>query len=145
MKKLLVLALLIPLAALGADLNCSVKASKTTKKADLTAMAKVKDSDARKSVLDSFKASGATITKGALGVEEGCLVYSYDVQLPGKKGAEEVLVDAGTGKVLLSQHESRAKETAERAGEKVKDTAKKAVDKTKEVATSVKDEVREKR
>ena len=39
--------------------------------------------------------------KGGLGVEDGCLVYAYDIMLPGRP-AEEVIVDAGTGKVLVN-------------------------------------------
>jgi hypothetical protein len=45
---------------------------------------------------------------GELEVEDGCLVYSYDVKVPGKMGTEEVYVDAGTGKVLKSFHEAAA-------------------------------------
>src|SRR5256885_13057913 len=51
----------------------------------------------------SVKTSGATIAKGGLEVEDGCLVYSYDVTIPGKSGAQEVYIDAGNGKVLRSE------------------------------------------
>ena len=122
------LAVAIPFAAGAADMNCSIKAKRTTAKADLPAMAKVKDDAARKTAVDKVGA-GATIAKGNLEVEDGCLVYTYDVKVPGKNGYQEVFVDAGTGAVLKVDKESEAKERAERAADKVKDVARSAKDK----------------
>ena len=64
------------------------------------------------------------VEAGGLEVEEGCLVYSYDIKVPGKSGVDEVIVDAGTGAVLKVEHESAVKEAAEKTGTKVKDVAK---------------------
>jgi hypothetical protein len=137
MKRILVaLALSLPLVAAGADMNCSVKAKKTMKKADLPAMAKVKDDAARKAALDKI-GGGSTIAKGGLEVEDGCLVYTYDVKVPGKSGYEEVFVDAGTGAVLKVDHESEAKEKLEKGGDKVKDVARNVKDKVKGEAKEV--------
>jgi hypothetical protein len=55
----------LPFTAAAADMNCSIKAKKTTSKADLTAMAKVKDDAARKTAIDKVGA-GATVAKGGL-------------------------------------------------------------------------------
>jgi uncharacterized membrane protein YkoI len=62
--------------------------------------------------LEPSTPQGAAITKGGLEVENGCLVYSYDVKVPGKSGFEEVIVDAGSGKVLKTEHENSTGETA---------------------------------
>jgi uncharacterized membrane protein YkoI len=121
MKPLLALTFLVSFAASAANLDCSIKASKTTKKADMPGMAKVSVDDAKKTALGAVNASGAAITKGGLEVEDGCLVYSYDVKIPGKNGIEEVIVDAGSGKVLKTEHEGSVKE----ALEKTVDTMKK--------------------
>jgi hypothetical protein len=53
-----------------------------------------------------------------LEVENGKLMYSYDVKTDGKSGIDEVNVDALTGKIIGFAHESPAtekKETAEDA------------------------------
>ena len=125
MKRLIMAVLLAaPLAvsAAGAFKDCSTKASKMTKKADLMAMAKVKEDDAKKTALGTA-GSGATIVRGGLESEEGCLVYSYHVKDPAAKGQTEVIVDAGNGSVLKRDHEGPVRTALE-----------KPVDKTKELA-----------
>jgi uncharacterized membrane protein YkoI len=116
--------LLIPLAAIllalsgpaSADkLDCSIKAAKGA--ADLKKMAKVSMEAARKTAL--AKQAG-TVSKSELEVEDGCLVYSFDIKVAGKSGAQEIMVDAGNGKVLSSKHESAVKEAAEKAMDKMK-------------------------
>ena len=107
----------LPLAAAADTLDCTIKATKRTTLAEMTALAKVTETDARKMALASVNAPQAGSAKGGLGVEDGCLVYAYDIMLPGRP-AEEVIVDAATGKVLLKQQESAAKEAAEKAAEK---------------------------
>jgi hypothetical protein len=49
--------------------------------------------------------------------EDGKLVYSFDIKVPGRSGIEEVLVDARTGAVVSQEHEDAAQEAAERASE----------------------------
>ncbi len=63
MKPLLALTFLVSFAASAANLDCSIKASKTTKKADMPGMAKVSVDDAKKTALGAVNASGAAITK----------------------------------------------------------------------------------
>jgi len=103
------------LPASADKLACSIKASKGA--ADLQKMAKIPDAAARKAALG--KVSG-TVTKSELEVEDGCLVYSYDIKVAGKSGVEEILVDAGNGKILSHKHESAVKEAAEAASDKMK-------------------------
>jgi hypothetical protein len=139
MKRIiLAVALAVPfVAAASDDLNCSIKAKKLTAKHDLVAMAKISDADARKAALDKVGASGATITKGGIESEDGCLLYSFDVKTPGKKGIDEVIVDAGTGAILKTEHESVVGETAGKAKQKLVN----AKDAVKAESKEVKDEV----
>jgi len=53
-----------------------------------------------------------------LEMEKGKLIYSYDLKTEGKSGADEVHVDAMTGKVMSVHHESAAMEKKEAAEEK---------------------------
>ena len=132
MKRLIMAVLLAaPLAvsANGAFKDCSTKASKTAKKTDLLAMAKVKEDEAKKVALGSAGA-GASIVKGGIETENGCLVYSYHVKDPAKSGQTEVFVDAGTGKILKTEKESAVRAAVE-----------KPVDKTKELAGRAKEKV----
>ena len=45
-----------------------------------------------------------------------CLLF--DIRVSGKKGVEEVRVDAGTGKILSHKHETQKQEAAEQAKDK---------------------------
>ena len=47
-----------------------------------------------------------TIKSGEIEKEGGQLIYSFDIQLPGKKGIEEVQVSALTGAVIKTEHEA---------------------------------------
>jgi len=129
MKRLLIAALLAaPLAvsANGAFKDCSMKASKTTKKADLMKMAKVTPDEAKKAAMTA--AGGTVVTKGGIETEDGCLIYSYHVKDASGKGQTEVFVDAGNGKVLKTEKESATRAALE-----------KPVDKTKELAGAAKE------
>jgi hypothetical protein len=119
---LAVLCAAIPFAA-AAHLDCSVRAKKITSKADMSAMARVKDEAARRVAVDKVTA-GSLIVRGGLEVEEGCLVYAYDLKLPGNGGYQEVIVDAGTGAVLKVENGSAARERAEQAEDEVKGIAR---------------------
>ena len=54
--------------------------------------------------------------------EGGSLIYSYELKVPGRSGIEEINVNAKTGAVVSTEHESPASERgeakAERAGKK---------------------------
>jgi uncharacterized membrane protein YkoI len=130
--KRLMMALLValPLAASadGAFKDCSMKASKTAKKADLEKMAKVKPDEAKK--IATGAAPGASIVKGGIETEDGCLVYSYHVKDAAGKGQTEVFVDAGNGMVLKKEHEGAVRAAVE-----------KPVDKTKELAGAAKEKL----
>jgi uncharacterized membrane protein YkoI len=134
MKKFLIAALLAaPFAATAATGtfkdSCSMKASKTTKKSELVAMAKVKPEEAKDIALKA--ANGNKVVKGGIETEDGCLVYSYHVKADNSKGQTEVFVDAGDGKVLGTEKEGQLRTYAEKPVDKTKEIA----GRTKEVVT----------
>jgi uncharacterized membrane protein YkoI len=110
------LVLIAPTIAGAKDLPCSIKAAQLD--AETKAMAKFPEADARKTALAQIQVPGASISGGGLEVEDGCLLYTYDIKVPGRRGVEEVVIDAGNGKVLLVEHESPAQETAEKLFDK---------------------------
>jgi uncharacterized membrane protein YkoI len=120
MKRLVTLALLLTSAtASAARLPCSIHPKKGTPGSSLPALAKVSLAEAQKTALANIKAPPtATVSEGELEVEHGCLVYSFDIRIPGKSGIEEVMVDPGNGKVLSRKHESARQEAAEQAKDK---------------------------
>lgn len=59
----------------------------------------------------------ATIEGVELEREDGKLIYSYDMKTKGKSGADEVNVDAVTGKIISVLHESPVIEKKEAAAE----------------------------
>ena len=97
---------------------CSVHPKRGTPAADLAALATVSQTDAERTAVESLRASSAiTVAEGELELEHGCLVYSFDLRVADKEGVEEVVIDAGTGKVLSHTHESAKREAAEREKE----------------------------
>lgn len=119
MRRLIIVAsLLVPSTALAAGLNCSIHPPKGTPDSALPGLAKISESEAPKVALAKIKAPSKTNSEGELEIEQGCLVYSFDIKIPGKPGIEEVMVDAGTGKVLSHKHETQKQEQAEKNKEK---------------------------
>ncbi len=106
-------------SATQVPLSCSVRPKSGTRAVGLPALATVSQADAERTAVESLKVSSpTTVAEGELELEHGCLVYSFDIRVAGRDGVEEVLIDAGTGKVLSHTHESSQREAAERAKEK---------------------------
>ena len=102
----------------AAGMPCSIRPKSGTPSHDVPGLAKVTRPQAEHSALASLGApAGAVVREGELEVERGCLVYSFDIDLPGKSGIEEVMVDAGNGKTLSHSHETPRQEASERAHE----------------------------
>ena len=83
--------------------------------------AKISEQAARSTALKEVP--NGTIKSSELERENGKLIYSYDVTVPGKTGIEEVNVNAMTGAVVSKAHESpktEKKEAAKEAKEKAK-------------------------
>src|SRR5207302_7500415 len=120
MHRLITLALLlVPLSISAADLPCSIRPAQDTPPSALPGLAKIAQDTAQKAALARIKAPSTQIAHGELDIEQGCLLYSFDMRISGKRGVEEIMVDAGTGTILSHQHESPKQE----ATEQVKDQA----------------------
>jgi len=120
MNRLFPLSLLfIVFPVCAAQLPCTIRPPKDTLESALPGLTKVTETDAQKTALAGFAdfAATATVTDSELEVEHGCLVYSFDIRVAGRKGVEEVLVDAGTGKVLTREHETSSQEAKEAKAE----------------------------
>ena len=81
--------------------------------------------DAEIAALKAVNNSAASVASGELESEHGCLIYSFDVKIAGKKSIIEVAVDAGTGKVLSKKRESVQTQAAEAASDAAAAAAKK--------------------
>jgi uncharacterized membrane protein YkoI len=101
----------------------------------LAKKAKVAESAAAASAL--AKVPGGKIQGVELEEEGGNLIYSYDIAVAGKKGIEEVAVDAISGAVLKTEHEDPATEKKE-AQEEAKAAAKTSAKKPDSTATKKK-------
>ncbi len=111
-------ALLLAGAPASYALQCSIHPAKGTPEANLPQLAKISKEQAEETALKAVKSSKEPgISEGELEVEQSCLIYSFDIQIPGKSGVQEVMVDAGTGKVLSQTHESALHESAEHAAD----------------------------
>ena len=92
-------------------------ASFATDDPKLVAEAKIKETEARATALGQVK-------NGTVKSEElEHLIYSYDIEVPGKSGIDEVNVDAMTGKVIARTHEgpkAERKEADAKAKKKIK-------------------------
>jgi uncharacterized membrane protein YkoI len=110
-------SLAVTVIALGA--MSSIAHAQATYKRDLpdslTSKAKVTEEAAAKTAL--AKVPKGSIESVELEREKGKLLYSYDIKVAGKKGVEEVQIDAMTGKLLSAVHESPAAEKKEAAAE----------------------------
>ena len=96
-------------------------ASFATDDPKLVAEAKIKETEARATALGQVE--NGTVKSEELEREHGHLIYSYDIEVPGKSGIDEVNVDAMTGKVIARTHEgpkAERKEADAEAKKKVK-------------------------
>jgi hypothetical protein len=101
--------------------TCTIHPKKGASSAQLKSLARISELDARKTALASLKdGAGATVKESELEVERGCLVWSFDIAQVGRRGIQEVQVDAGDGNVHSSQHEGPKAEAADKARNKAK-------------------------
>jgi uncharacterized membrane protein YkoI len=118
---------LLTLGAAASPLAAQASQQPHSYKRDLPAalvkQATVTESDAAKTA--EARVKNGHIEAVELENEGGKLLYSYELKVPGKSGIEEVNVDAKTGKVVNTEHESPKTEKKEAAQEK-KETKKPA-------------------
>ncbi|MHB1310937.1 MAG: PepSY domain-containing protein [Gemmatimonadaceae bacterium] len=110
-RRSLIATVFISLAAATAGAQQAPVAKVSKEQAALRATAKVSEESARAIALKAVP--GATVKEGELEKENGKLIWSFDLKVAGKKGVEEVQVDAITGKVVSREHESDAVEKKE--------------------------------
>ena len=118
MNKLIIsLLLLSSFTVNAAVLPCSIHPAIGASAASLLALATVSRADAERTAMSTVKAIGASVVSGELEAEEGCLIYSFDIQIPNRKYVIEVAVDAGTGEVLAKKKEGPKAQAAEKAAD----------------------------
>jgi uncharacterized membrane protein YkoI len=77
-------------------------------------LAEVSRSDAEKAARTRVEVGkSARVVSGELEADAGCLIWSFDLEIPGKPGISEVHVDAGDGHVLSVTHETPRQEQTE--------------------------------
>jgi hypothetical protein len=116
-QTILAALLLASFGAHAANLPCSVHPKKGLADAQLAALAKISQADAESAALKAVNNGQASVASGELEAEGGCLIYSFDIKVPGKKSITEVTVDAGTGKVLSQKREGPKAQAAEAAAD----------------------------
>jgi uncharacterized membrane protein YkoI len=90
--------------------------------AALVKRATVPEEEAAKTALAAVP--NAQIKAVELEDENGRLIYSYELKVPGRSGIEEVNVNAKTGAVVNTEHETPAKERGEAKQEKAEKAKK---------------------
>lgn len=112
------LCLSLPLLAHAAPMECTAKVSDKLTAAQMKKMAKIGPAAAQAVAIELVgKAHLEKIVSKELEVEDGCLLYSFDLRLKSVQGVEEVQVDAISGKVISQKHETPEAEAAEAAAD----------------------------
>ena len=93
-----------------------VKNAKHESQSTLRKEAKVTMHQARATALKEVP--NGRVRSAELERENGKLIYSFDIRVPGKSGIEEVNVDAVTGAVAGHEHETPKVEAKEKKTEK---------------------------
>ena len=99
-------------ALLAGAVTLGAQAPKKETQAQMRKEAKITLTSARATALKEVP--NGHVAKSQLERENGKLVYSFDVKVPGKSGWEEVNVDAATGTVVSTQHETPKMEAKEK-------------------------------
>ena len=86
--------------------------------AKLSKQAKISEDSA--AAVARAKVPTGTIQSVELEEENGKLIYSYDIKVPGKSGIEEVNISAVDGSVIGVEHESPSTEKNEASQKKAK-------------------------
>ena len=107
------LMLLSSFSASAAELKCSIHPPQGTANSALPGIAKVTLANAKNTATASYKGHSPTVSEGKLEVEQNCLIYSFDVRFAGMTGADDVMVDAGTGVIISQKHATPMQEAAE--------------------------------
>jgi hypothetical protein len=125
MKRFLLASILMfCVPAFAANMKCTTRPAKDTPQPQFASLAKITPNEAEKAALAKVGAKYGNATlkmqSSELEIEHGCLVYSFDIKVIGKRGVEEIFVDAGDGNVLSHLHETPKQEAVERAKDRQK-------------------------
>ncbi len=94
----------------GTKPECSIRPPRGTSPEELARMAKITAEEAeRRAVASVAPQKVGSVISSSPEVQDGCLVWPFDLRLPDKGGVQEVFIDAGDGKVLYSNFESSGK------------------------------------
>jgi uncharacterized membrane protein YkoI len=89
------------------------KVTRSDSQAALQKEAKISEATARATALGQVP--NGTVKSSELERENGKLIYSFDITVPGKTGIDEVNVNAIDGSVIAKQHETPKMEKKEAA------------------------------
>jgi uncharacterized membrane protein YkoI len=98
------------------------KVQKEESQATLMKEAKVSEATARATAL--AQVPNGSVKSSEIERENGKLIYSFDITVPGKTGIEEVNVNAIDGSVVAHEHETPKSEKKEAAAEAKEKKAK---------------------
>ena len=102
-------------ASVSASVSADVKV--TEAKPGLLARAKITPQAATATALANV--ANGKLDSAEIEEEDGKLIYSFDIKVPGKTGIEEVNVDAMSGKVVGVEHETPEQIARERKADSV--------------------------
>ncbi len=84
--------------------ECSIRPPRNASPEDLARLVRVsQDAAAKTAVASLAPLKPGDVISSDVEPFEGCLVWPFTLRLPGKKGVQEVFVDAGDGKVVRSE------------------------------------------
>ena len=100
------LALLVAPFASAQKPECSIRPARGTSQAELVSMARVTSQDAQARAIASVAPNKVvSVIESGVEVVNGCLAWPFDLRFANKGGVQEVVVDAGDGKILSSEYE----------------------------------------
>lgn len=84
--------------------ECSVRAPRNAASEELARLAKVTQEQASRTAVASLApAKASDVISSDVEAFEGCVVWPFTLRVAGKRGVQEVFVDAGDGKVVRSE------------------------------------------
>jgi uncharacterized protein (TIGR02246 family) len=89
--------------------ECSIRPARGTSQAELVSMARITSQDAQARAIASVAPNKVvSVIESGVEVVNGCLAWPFDLRFANKGGVQEVVVDAGDGKILSSEYEPPA-------------------------------------
>jgi hypothetical protein len=84
--------------------ECSIRPPRNASPEELSRLVRVPQKEAgRKAVESLLPLKAEDVISSDVEAFEGCLAWPFTLRLPGRKGVQEVFVDAGDGKVVRSE------------------------------------------